>query len=190
MGELSILIAEDEVLERLDLKEMLEEAGYTICGQASNGNQAVELAASLEPDLAILDVKMPGLDGFEVAQMLHLKNIPVLFLTAYSQVNFVKRAEKVNVYGYLVKPITERDLLPAVEIAYARWKEMQSVRAKLLRTENELKAQKLIAHAKSIIVLQRGISENDAHQLLLRMAMSSRLTLPEMASRIIQEGKK
>lgn len=184
---LSILIAEDEALVRLDLKEMLEGAGYVVCGEASDGIQAVEMANALMPDLAILDVKMPGLDGFEVAKILHSKNIPVLFLTAYDQASFISRAEKVYVYGYLVKPITERDLLPAVRIAYARWKEMQDVRNKLSETKEHLRTQKLISHAKALLAAKKGINEYEAHQLLLKLAMSAQLTLTEMASRIIAE---
>lgn len=189
MRPLSILIAEDEPLVRLDLKEMLEGAGYIVCGEANNGKKAVELADKLSPDLAILDVKMPGLDGFEVAKILQSRNIPVLFLTAYNQVNFINRAEKVGVYGYLVKPISEGDLLPAVQIAYARWKEMQSVQTKLAKTQEQLKGQKVIAHAKAILAVQKGIKEYDAHKLLLQQAMNSQVSLVEMASRIVAEAK-
>jgi Response regulator with putative antiterminator output domain len=186
MSVLSILIADDEALTRLDIKEMLQGAGHIVCGEAKNGAKAVELAKSLAPDLAILDVKMPDLDGLETAKIIHSMNIPVLLLTAYSQPNFINRAEKVNVYGYLVKPITERDLLPAVQIAYARWREMQDVRMKLETTQLELQSQKLIAHARAILAAREKVSNNEAHQLLIRQAMNRRITVVKLAAQIVQ----
>jgi len=189
MSELSILIADDEALIRLDIKEMLQGAGHIVCGEANNGAKAVELAKSLAPDLAILDVMMPGIDGLEVAKILHSMNIPVLLLTAYSQPNFINRAEKVRVYGYLVKPITERDLLPAIQIAYARWKEMQDVRTKLENTQLELHSQKLIARARSILATREGVSPSEAHQLLIHQAMNLRITVIKRATQIIDEDK-
>ncbi|HBW35783.1 ANTAR domain-containing response regulator [Desulfosporosinus sp. BICA1-9] len=190
MSELSILIADDEALIRLDIKEMLQGAGHIVCGEANNGPKAVELAKSFAPDLAILDVMMPGLDGLEVAKILHSMNIPVLLLTAYSQSKFINRAEKVSVYGYLVKPITERDLLPAIQIAYARWREMQAVRAKLENTQLELQSQKTIARARSILAERNGISDYEAHQLLIHQAMDLRITVVKLAAQIIDETSK
>ena len=187
MSELSILIADDEALIRLDIKEMLQGAGHIVCGEANNGLKAVELAKSFAPDLAILDVMMPGLDGLEVAKILHSMNIPVLLLTAYSQSKFINRAEKVSVYGYLVKPITERDLLPAIQIAYARWREMQDVRAKLENTQQELQSQKTIARARSILAERNGISDYEAHQLLIHQAMDLRITVVKLAAQIVNE---
>ena len=190
MSELSILIADDEALIRLDIKEMLQGAGHIVCGEASNGLEAVELAKTLSPDLAILDVMMPGIDGIEVAKILHSMNIPVLLLTAYSQPKFINRAEKVSVYGYLVKPITERDLLPAIQIAYARWREMQGVRAKLENTQLELQSQKLIDRARAILASREGISTYEAHQLLIHQAMDLRITVVKLAAQIVNENPK
>ena len=190
MSELSILIADDEALIRLDIKEMLQGAGHIVCGEANNGPKAVELAKSFAPDLAILDVMMPGLDGLEVAKILHSMNIPVLLLTAYSQSKFINRAEKVSVYGYLVKPITERDLLPAIQIAYARWREMQAVRAKLENTQLELQSQKTIDRARSILAERNGISDYEAHQLLIHQAMDLRITVVKLAAQIVNEDIK
>ena len=190
MSELSILIADDEALIRLDIKEMLQGAGHIVCGEANNGLKAVELAKSLAPDLAILDVMMPGLDGLEVAKVLHSMNIPVLLLTAYSQYKFINRAEKVSVYGYLVKPITERDLLPAIQIAYARWRELQDVRAKLENTQLELQSQKLIARARALLAERNGISDYEAHQLLIHQAMDFRITVIKLATKIVHEDPK
>lgn len=190
MSSLSILIADDEALIRLDLKEMLLGAGHIVCGEANNGMKAVEIAKSLAPDLAILDVMMPGLDGLETAKILHSMNIPVLLLTAYSQPKYINRAEKVSVYGYLVKPITERDLLPAVQIAYARWREMQDVRLKLENTQQELQSQKIIARARSILAARNNVSVYEAHQLLIHQAMDHRMTVVKLAIQIVNEGTK
>lgn len=187
---LSILIAEDEVLTRMAVKEMLEKAEYLVCAETNDGLKAVELAKSMMPDLAVLDIKMPGLDGLEVAKVMHSLNIPVLLLTSYSQPNFIKRAEKVSVYGYLVKPVTERELLPAVQIAYARWKDMQSKCEELSEVKNQLKNQKIIAHGKALLAQEKGITEYQAHQLLIQQAMSTRTTLVNAANRIIQQANK
>jgi len=188
MSSLSILIADDEALTRLDIKEMLQGAGHIVCGEANNGAKAVELAKSLAPDLAILDVMMPVLDGLEVAKIFHLMNIPVLLLTAYSQSNFINRAEKVMVYGYLVKPITERDLLPAIQIAYARWREMQDVRTKLENTQQELQSQKTIDRARAILAERDGVSHYEAHQMLIHQAMDLRITVVKLANTIINDA--
>lgn len=190
MNGLSILIADDEALIRLDIKEMLQGAGYIVCGEANNGTKAVELAKLLTPDLAILDVMMPGLDGLEVAKILHSMNIPVILLTAYSQAKFISRAEKVSVYGYLIKPITERDLLPAIQIAYARWREMQVLSSKLEVTQQALQSQKLISRAKALLASREGISEYDAHQLLIHQAMDQRITVVNLATKILNSDLK
>jgi len=188
MSALSILIADDEALTRLDIKEMLQGAGHIVCGEANNGAKAVELAKSLAPELAILDVMMPGLDGLEVAKILHSMNIPVLLLTAYSQPKFINRAEKVSVYGYLVKPITERDLLPAIQIAYAQWGEMQDIRVKLENSQMELQSQKIIARARAILAERNGVSDYEAHQLLIHRAMDLRITVVKLANRLVDEA--
>lgn len=190
MDKLSILIAEDEPLTRMDLKEMLEGAGYFVCGEANNGNKAVDLAKKLMPDIAIFDIKMPGLDGLEAAKILHSMNIPVILLTAYSQQNFINRAEKVAVYSYLIKPITERELLPAVQLTYARWKEMQNVQQELKDTQNKLKYQKIIRHAEAILAGKNNISDYQAHQQLVHEAMSHRITVIERAVQIVRQAKR
>ena len=189
MKTISILIAEDQTLTRMDLREMLEGAGYVVCADTNNGLKAVELAKQLMPDLAIVDIKMPGLDGLEVAKIFHDMNIPVIILTAYSQQNFINRAEKVYVYNYLVKPVAERDLLPAIQITYSRWKEMQSVQTELKNMENKLKEEKTISHAKAVLAKQKKISEFDAHKELIQLAMNQRISLIECAQRIIAKEK-
>jgi len=183
---LNILIAEDEALCRMDVREMLEGAGHLVCGEASNGIRAVELAKEHAPDLAVLDIKMPGLDGIEVAKIMHSMNIPVVMLTAYSQSNFINRADKVHVFAYLVKPVTERDLLPAVRIAFARWQELQSVQTALKESRQELESQKVIAHAKAIMGSAENIDQIQAHQRLIRMAMEQRQSLIQVATEIVR----
>lgn len=190
MKALSLLIAEDESLIRLDLKEMLKAAGHRVCADTNNGEEAVELAKAHKPDLAILDVMMPGLDGIEAAHVLHTLNIPVVLLTAYSQPKFINRAEKVFVYGYLVKPVKENEVLPALQIAYARWREMQSMRQHLRDTEKELQNQKIHARAKAVLARQLGISEYDAHQQMLRLSMDRRITVAQLSEEILRLGGK
>lgn len=189
MKSLSILLAEDQALIRMDLKEMLEAAGHYVCANTNNGLKAVELAKQLSPDLTILDIKMPGLDGLEAAHVMHSLNIPVIILTAYSQPNFINRAEKVHVYNYLVKPIAEKDLLPAVQIAYSRWKAMQDVQEKLEHAKNSLESQKKIALARSLLAKEMRISEYEAHDHLVKTAMNSRQTLAEVAQEVITRSR-
>jgi len=189
MKTLSILIAEDQALTRMDLREMLEGAGYVVCADTNNGLKAVELARQLMPDLAILDIKMPGMDGLDVASAFHAMGIPVIILTAYSQANFINRAEKVYVYSYLVKPITEKDLLPAIRITYSRWKEMQSMQTELKNMEKRLAEEKIVSRAKAILAREKGISEYEAHKELIRLAMNQRLTLGDCARSIVAAGR-
>ncbi len=187
MNKLSILVAEDEVLTRLDIKEMIEEAGHIVCGEASNGSVAIEMAKEKNPDLAIIDIMMPGLQGLEVAKMLNVMNIPVIILTAYSQQKYINRAEKVAVFGYLIKPIKEQDLLPAIQIAYGRWKEMQNIKTELENVNNKLQAQKIISRAKALLACYNGISEFDAHQKLMQEAMNQRVPILNVAMVVIAE---
>lgn len=189
MSGLSILVAEDESLIRLDIVEMLEQAGHDICAEVGNGVKAVEMAKKMHPDLAILDIKMPGLDGIEVAKILHEMNIPVILLTAYTEQNIIRRAEKVSVYGYLTKPISEKDILPTIQIAYSRWKEMQNVRAELKETKKKLDGQSQLNHAKSILAGKHDLNELEAHKMLLHKAMENRISNIEMAKKIIAEDK-
>ena len=185
MTPLSILIAEDEAMTRVDVKVMLENAGYVVCGECANGRDAVELANRTSPDLAILDIMMPKLDGLEVAKIFYDMNIPVIMLTAYSQTGFISRAECVNVCGYLVKPTSENGLLAMVRIAYARWKDTQKIKQELAETKTQLANQQTIAHARVILKDRLGISEQEAHRQLLRQAMRERLTVVELAKRMI-----
>jgi len=185
LERLNILIAEDEALTRMDIREMLESAGHLVCAEASNGITAVELAKENAPDLAILDIKMPGLDGIETAKVMHSLGIPVILLTAYSQTGFINRADKVHVFAYLTKPVTEKDLLPAVRIAFARWSELQSAQSALKQTREQLESQKVLAHAKAIIASRGNLDPIQSHQRLIKEAMDRRVSLVEMARKIV-----
>ena len=188
MKSLAILVAEDETLPRLDIRGMLERAGHVICGECGNGRKAVELARQLSPDLALLDIMMPELDGIETAKILHGMNIPAVMLTAYSQPHIINRAENVHVCGYLVKPQTEQNLHATIRIAHARWREMQHVRRELAETREQLEQQKVIARAKTILVGKNRLSEQAAHQQMIREAMDLRIPLVELARRLIATG--
>ena len=188
MKSLAILVAEDETLTRLDIRGMLERAGHVICGECGNGRKAVELARQLSPDLALLDIMMPELDGIETAKILHGMNIPAVMLTAYSQPHIINRAENVHVCGYLVKPVSEQNLHATLRIAHARWREMQHVRRELAETREQLEQQKVIARAKTILVGKSRLSEQAAHQQMIREAMDLRIPLVELARRLIATG--
>lgn len=185
MKSLAILVAEDEVLTRLDIRGMLERAGHVVCGECGNGRKAVELARQLLPELALLDIMMPELDGIETAKILHGMNIPTVMLTAYSQPHIINRAENVHACGYLIKPVSEQSLQATVRIAYARWHDMQHIRRELAETREQLEHQKLIARAKTILIGREHINEQMAHQQMIREAMTLRLPLVEMAKRVI-----
>jgi len=188
MKSLAILVAEDEALTRSDIRGMLERAGHVVCGECDNGRKAIELAHQLSPDLALLDIMMPELDGIETAKVLHGMNIPAVMLTAYSQPHIINRAENVHVCGYLVKPVSEQNLQATIRIAYARWLEMQHVRRELAETREQLEHQKLIARAKTILVGRGHLSEQAAHQQMIREAMDLRIPLVELARRLLETG--
>lgn len=187
MKNLSILLAEDEVLIREDMKEALEEAGHIVCAQCDNGQKAIEQAKQLQPELAILDITMPKLDGLETAQMMHQLNIPVIMVTANSQEKLIQRAEKVHVYGYIIKPVSAQNLLAAVQIAYSRWLEMDCTNSELQKTQAALSAQKTISKARSLLQDQFGISAQEAHRRLLQEAMKRQMSLTGLAEKLLQQ---
>jgi response regulator NasT len=189
MKPLSILLVEDEVLIRVDIKEMLERAGHVVAAECGNGRRAVELARQVTPELVLLDIMMPGLDGLEVAKCMHELNVPVVIVTAYGQPNFIKRAENVHVYGYVVKPLSEQNLLATVQIAYSRWQEFCQVNKELQEIKEQLDYQKLIAHARAIIQDRLGLSAQEAHKRLLREAMRQQIAVAEIAEKIIRKAK-
>ena len=164
-----ILIAEDETIIRLDLRELLENAGFEVCAEAKDGIEAVELAASTEPELAILDVKMPRLDGIEAARrILEEHPIPIVMLTAYGQDELVSRAVEAGVFGYLVKPFRESDLLPAIRTARARHEELAALRDEAESLVEALAARKSIERAKGLLMAKEGLTEQEAFERLRR----------------------
>jgi response regulator NasT len=164
-----ILIAEDETIIRLDLRELLENAGFDVCAEAKDGIEAVELAASTEPELAILDVKMPRLDGIDAARrILEERPIPIVMLTAYGQEELVSRAVEAGVFGYLVKPFREADLLPAISTARARHEELVTLREEAESLSEALAARKSIERAKGLLMAKEGLTEQEAFERLRR----------------------
>ncbi len=190
---LRVVIAEDEAIIRLDLKEILEEEGYEVVGAASRGEEAIQMVRALRPDLAILDIKMPGKDGIEVASELSHENIcPVVILTAFSQRSFVEQARDAGVLAYLVKPFQASDLVPAIELARARFEErmaleqeVASLTDKAERATKQLEARKLLDRAKGILMDSHSMSEPDAFGFIQKTAMDSRSPMAEVSQRII-----
>ena len=183
---LRILIAEDETIIRLDLRSLLEGAGFEVCAEAKDGVEAVELAASAEPDVAILDVKMPRLDGIEAARrILDERPIPIVMLTAYGQDELVARAVEAGVFGYLVKPFRETDLLPAIQTARARHAELETLRDEAESLAEALATRKVVERAKGILMEREGLSENDAFVRLRRASQSSGRPLRVVAEAVI-----
>ena len=183
-----ILVAEDEALIRLDLVEMLTEAGYEVVGQATNGVEAVTLAKELKPDLAILDVKMPELDGISAAQEI-IEISPVLMLTAFSQKELVERARDAGVMAYVVKPFSISDLTPAIEIAMSRHLQMRTLREEVADLYERLETRKIIDRAKGILMKAMDLSEPEAFSWIQRSAMDRRLSMKEVALAVTDPEK-
>jgi len=181
-----ILVAEDETIIRLDLRDLLERAGHEVAGEARDGEEAVALARDLQPDLAILDVKMPRLDGIEAAKrILEERPLPIVLLTAYDQEELVNRAVEAGVFGYLVKPFREQDLVPAIETARARHAELVAVREEADSLAEALAARKAIERAKGLLMEKEGLNENDAFDRLRRASQVSGRPLKVIAEAVI-----
>ena len=179
-----ILVAEDEALIRMDLVEMLREAGYDVVAEAADGAQAIELAQEHKPDLAILDVKMPVLDGISAAEKI-IDIAPVLMLTAFSQRELVERARDAGVMAYVVKPFSIGDLVPAIEIAISRHAQMRSLADEVADLHERLETRKLIDRAKGILMQALNLSEPESFSWIQRAAMDRRLTMKEVAQAVI-----
>ena len=183
---LRILVAEDETIIRLDLKETLERAGHEVCAEARDGEEAVEMARSEQPDLAVLDVKMPRLDGIEAARrILAERPIPIVMLTAYGQDELVARAVEAGVFGYLVKPFRETDLLPAMQTARARHAELETLRDEAQSLAEALATRKVVERAKGLLMAQEGLSEQDAFRRLQRASQVSGRPMKVVAEALI-----
>lgn len=189
-----VVIAEDEAIIRLDLKEILEVEGYDVVGEAGRGDDAVELVADLKPDLAILDVKMPGVDGIEAARRITSEhNVAVLILTAFSQRNLIEDARDAGVVAYLVKPFQRGELVPAIEVALARHEEYRAIEQEHERLskevatlEDKLETRRLVDRAKGLLMDHRGMSEKDAFSFIQRTAMDRRTQMRQVAEAIIE----
>lgn len=181
-----VVIAEDEAIIRMDLRETLEEEGYEVVGETGNGDQAIELVRDLLPDLAILDVKMPGKDGLEVARLISKEKLcGVLILTAFSQREIVEDARDAGALAYLVKPFQKSDLVPAIEVAIGRFRELRALTGEIDALGEQLEARKAIERAKGILMDELSLSEQDAFAFIQRRAMSERSKMRAVAERVI-----
>ena len=181
-----VVIAEDEAIIRLDLRETLEEEGYEVVGETGRGDKAVELVRELRPDLAILDIKMPHMDGLEAARIISGERIcGVLMLTAFSQREVVEDARDAGALAYLVKPYQKSDLIPAIEVAIGRFRELQQLSGEVDALGEQLEARKVIDRAKGVLIDQHGLKEHDAFTVIQRTAMSERSRMRDVADRIL-----
>ncbi|WP_344128827.1 ANTAR domain-containing response regulator [Saccharopolyspora halophila] len=184
--ERRVLVAEDEALIRLDLVEMLREEGYEVVGEAGDGQEAVRLAEELRPDLVILDIKMPKMDGIEAASNIAGERIaPVVILTAFSQRDLVERARDAGAMAYLVKPFAKRDLVPAIELAVSRFTEVQALESEVADLSERLEARKTIERAKGLLMSKHNLSEPESFRWLQRTAMDRRTTMKAVAQAVL-----
>jgi len=182
-----VLVAEDEALIRLDLTEMLRETGHDVVGEASNGQEAIDLARALSPDIVILDVKMPVLDGLSAAEVIGRESLaPVVMLTAFSQRELVERARDAGVMAYVVKPFTIADLTPAIEIARSRWAQTKALELEIADLEERLETRKSVDRAKGILMGKLRLSESDAFRWIQKTAMDRRMGMREVADAVIK----
>jgi response regulator NasT len=183
---LRVLVAEDEALIRLDLVEMLREEGYDVCGEAGDGQAAVELATALRPDLVFLDVKMPVLDGLTAAErIVEARIAPVVILTAFSQRDLVERAREAGAMAYLVKPFQKKDLLPTVEMAVSRFTERIALEQEVADLHGRLETRKLVERAKAVLQAEHGMSEPDAFRWIQRASMDGRRSMRAIAQDVL-----
>ncbi|ACU39358.1 MULTISPECIES: ANTAR domain-containing response regulator [Actinosynnema] len=182
-----VLVAEDEALIRLDLVEMLREEGYEVAGQAADGDEAITLAKELRPDLVILDVKMPKVDGIEAASVIAGERVaPVVILTAFSQRDLVERARDAGAMAYLVKPFAKRDLVPAIELAMSRFSELQALELEVAGLNERLETRKVVERAKGLLMTKQNLSEPEAFRWVQRTAMDRRTTMKAVAEAVIE----
>ena len=185
-----VVVAEDEAIIRLDIVEMLQEAGYDVVGQAGNGEEAVALAEEHKPDLVVMDIKMPVLDGISAAERIVKARIaPVVLLTAFSQSELVERARDAGAMAYVVKPFTSADLLPAVEIAVSRHQQIIALEDEVPDLADRFETRKLVDRAKSKLQTQFGMSEPEAFRWIQKTSMDKRLTMREVATTVISAGE-
>ncbi|MEO6121567.1 MAG: response regulator [Acidimicrobiales bacterium] len=181
-----VVIAEDEAIIRLDLKEVLQEEGYEVVGETGRGDEAVELVRTLRPDLAILDIKMPGMDGLAAArEITGGRQAAVLILTAFSQKNLIEEARDAGAMAYLVKPYQVSELIPAIEVALGRFHEIQALEKENRSLEEQLETRRVVARAKGLLMDSYRLSEGDAFRFIQQTAMRERLTMRALAQRVL-----
>jgi AmiR/NasT family two-component response regulator len=181
-----VVIAEDEAIIRLDLKETLEEEGYDVVAETGRGDEAVELIREHKPDLAILDIKMPGMDGLEASRMVSAEKLcPVILVTAFSQREIIEQARDAGALAYIVKPFQKTDLIPAIEVAIGRFRELQLLANEVGALEEQLETRKILDRAKGVLIDKFSFTENDAYLFVQRSAMSERTKMRDVAERIV-----
>ena len=191
MDSLRILIADNESIIRMDLRELLEEAGHEVVGEAPNGLKAVEMTRKFKPDLVVMDVKMPEMDGIAAAKIISNEKLaPVLLLTAYSQKEIVEKAKDSGVLAYLVKPVKESNLFPAMEIALSRFREFLEIEQELNDLRNSLETRKILDRAKGLLMDAYNLNEQEAFRRIQQYSMAKRKSIREVAEAIIEAGKK
>lgn len=186
MERIRVIVADDESMICMDLREMLTNQGYLVVGDTGDGRSAVNLARELRPDVVLMDIKMPDMDGIEAASILTQEHIaPVVLLTAFSEKDLVERAKEAGVVGYLVKPIQEADLTPAIEIALARFKEFRTLGQEVASLQDQLDTRKLVDRAKGILMDTHGLTEAAAFRRIQKMSMNTRKSMKEIAQAIV-----
>ncbi len=186
MAQVRVVIADDESVIRMDLKEMLTGLGYLVVGEAGDGQSALNLARELKPDLVIMDIKMPGLDGIQAASVLTEERIaPVLLLTAFSQTELIEGAKGAGVVGYIVKPFRDTELVPAIEVALARFREFRELEQEIGDLRETLETRKVIERAKGILMDGQGLKEAEAFRKIQKLSMNSRKSMREIAEAIV-----
>jgi response regulator NasT len=183
---LRVVIADDEAVIRMGLRTMLEERGYRVVGEAGDGARLLDLVAKLRPDLVFLDIKMPGLDGLAAAERLGEKDrVPVIVLTAYGDRNLVERAQRAGVMGYLMKPLREADLAPAIELALARFRDLEALTEEVSDLRDTLETRKLVERAKGTLMQRLGLSEEEAYRRIQSASRASRRSMQEIAREVL-----
>ena len=183
-----VVIAEDEAIIRLDLKEILEAEGYAVIGETGRGDEAIDLVRMLEPDLVILDIKMPGMNGIDAAKVISDEGLAaVILLTAFSQQDLIQEASNAGVLAYLVKPFQRSDLVPAIELALGRFKEISDLKHETLMLRESLQTRKLVDRAKGLLIDNYGLKESDAYRYLQKKAMEDRTTMKAVAEDILTD---
>lgn len=182
-----VLVAEDEALIRMDIVESLQELGYEVVAQAGDGEEALKLATELQPDICIMDVKMPKLDGISAAAKIRELQIPVILLTAFSQKELVEQARDAGVMAYLVKPFTPNELVPTIEIAFSRHQQIQALENEIADLNERLETRKLIDRAKGLLNEKMNLTEPEAFRWIQKASMDRRLTMQEVARTIIEQ---